>query len=204
MNSFRFSLAAATLLAAAVASADQITQYFTYNVVPTLNGDDLVHVSNLTYGGFDPALGTLRSVYVQVSLRSFMRNGWENTSTSAASISWQHYAVAGFGWNDPTGYINAGNAGYGVNYTSPTVAAFDGNLNHFGPSGFRLDQIGSGANNVLILPTDAAFSKFLGAGDQVAEMYARLAVFPKPASHLYYAGRARGTIIITYNYTPAP
>jgi hypothetical protein len=204
MKSFRLPVAVSSLIMAALASADQITQYIPYNVVPTLNGDDLVHVSNMNYTGFNPALGTLRSVYVQVSMRSFMRNGWENTSTSAASISWQHYAVAGFGWNDPTGYINAGNAGYGADYTSPMMAAFDGTLNHFGPSGFRIDQIGSGSNNVLILPADAAFSKFVGAGTLSAEMYARVAVFPKPAGHQYYSGRARGTIIITYNYTPAP
>jgi hypothetical protein len=204
-------LAASCLILAssivATAHAQSVTQQFPFSISPSLtsNGREYLHVSNLAYNGFNPALGTLKSVYVKVSFKYFFRNGWENTDVIPKFIEWEHIGIAGLGWQDgPFNYVPAIEASTRTPYVSPLMSAYDGKINQFGSSGFRVDHIGAASQVATFNATNPNFSRFVGNESKSIQFFTRQTVFVRPDNHAYFGAKVNGTVQITYFYTPAP
>ncbi|MDX2065804.1 MAG: choice-of-anchor E domain-containing protein [Fimbriimonadaceae bacterium] len=192
---------------ASTAHAQSITQKFPFSFTPSLtsSGREYLQVNNLAYNGFNPALGTLKSVYIKISYKYFFRNGWENTDVIPKFIAWEHIGDAGLGWNDgPFDYVPAIQAVTRTDYVSPLMGPYDGKINQFGASGFRVDHIGAASQVASITATSPNFTRFIGNEAKEIQFYSRLTVFVRPDNHAYFGAKVNGTVQITYFYTPAP
>ncbi|MDX2065803.1 MAG: choice-of-anchor E domain-containing protein [Fimbriimonadaceae bacterium] len=210
MARLRWSLTGAILATAPLAFAASIRQSFPFDArisgfPTTLFTSERTETTVLNVNGFDPALGRLDRVVVEISLRSYIRVGFENSFIVARQGSWDHFATASLGRNVPGGSFDLlGQTSYRTNFVTPVVPAWDGVTNYLGPSSLRVENIGSNKTTLVHAPGSFQFNAIVGAGPK--ECFLALAQQTDGTAsnsiNSILSNRLRGTVVVTYLYTP--
>lgn len=182
------------LTVAGISGAAQITTSATYGPATT------DWMQTLALSQFDPALGTLNFVMLEISETLNCTLGLENLAKEATSVT------ASF-WGTVTVKQGASTLGSATAYTSRSfnLQAFDNNLDWGGASGLvdnTMTAVGS-SGPILI---DSGLDFFKGTGtislDAISVANSKTEGTGNIAS--YYMTNATATAKITYDFTPVP
>jgi hypothetical protein len=162
---------------------------------------DLVPNRDLAVSQFDSTLGTLNSVTMDISAAIQASLGFENLKKFAGpdieiSASVHGYVIVGSMLM--SNYVDQ------QTYTL-SLGAFDGVIDYAGTSGTTVATYSDADNEVFIQTSD--FDRFIGTGsvlfNLMTEAFTDHLAIPANSSAIVNA-TGQASVLITYDYTPAP
>ena len=182
----------------AVAQADTVS----FSASRALDTTDFVDV--LTLGKFDTNLGTLNSISFYLNGTVVTDGGVESLDASSSLANLSLNATLSL-TRPNSSQIVSGSAGFSQNLT---LAAFDGDIDFAGPSGYTLNTRVNNVSNSFV-STDvndfALFSALNGGSINLGVSAIALSDATGPGNVIsYFVTQAGANARVTYNYTATP
>lgn len=158
---------------------------------------------DLAVSQFNPALGTLNSVTMELSTAIESSLGFENLVSFERPNIQVTTSVHGY---IALGYMLMSNFTGGQTHIL-TIGAFDGIIDYAGTSGTILETYSDADTGTFNLPFGSDFSQYIGLGSVLFPLITDSFTdhITKPAnSAAIYNTTAEASVTITYDYTPVP
>jgi hypothetical protein len=206
----RWFFVGAIFATASVAFADSVSQSCPFSAaisgLPSfIFTSERAETTLVNVNGFDPALGRLDRVVVEVSFRSYMRVIFENSFIVARQGSWDHGAEVLLGRNVPGGAFDLlGQTSYRSSWVTSLVPAWDGMTDYLGLSATGFENVGRAKMRSTLAPGSFQFNALLGAGPKECFLTLRQTTDGTASGSInsILNNRIRGTVVVTYIYTP--
>lgn len=190
----------AALAIAAVAPAQAATISYSQNYGPiSLIGPPQYVIPPLSFAQFDPTMGVLQGVTIDVGLIDNVTLTYENLGPAAETVTLQAVSSATFSGAGVTPF--AASTTYAV---TRSLTGFDGNFDNAGTSGFSANNAFNTQAQYVVNPLD--FANFIGTGTYTGMLKGHLDVTLQGEQNSDHDGGAssQGNGVVTVTYTFAP